>query len=95
MILAPGLSLPHPEAVARRPGQLTEEDKLKLQSQGVSPDCHNEVGIIMARYKLDNNLKIVDVKLGRLLTHKDVIQCIECLLNTTQNDGGETDVISM
>ena len=28
LIIAPDLPLPHPEAVARRPGQLTEEDKL-------------------------------------------------------------------
>ena len=30
LIIAPDLFFPYPEAVARRPGQLTEEDKLKL-----------------------------------------------------------------
>ena len=51
LILAPDLSLPHPEAVARRPGQLTQEDKLKLLSQGVFPVPHNELDIIKARYR--------------------------------------------
>jgi hypothetical protein len=48
LILAPDLSLPHPEAVARRPGQLTEEDKLKLLRQGVFPESDNELDTIRA-----------------------------------------------
>ena len=38
LIIAPDQPLHNPEAVARRPGQLTEEDKQTLLSQGVSPD---------------------------------------------------------
>ena len=38
-----------PEVVPRRPGQLTQEDKLKLQRQGLPPDsCHNELDFIKA-----------------------------------------------
>ena len=88
LILAPDLSLPHPEAVARRPGQLTEEDKVKLQSQGLPPDCQSEQDIIRARYDLDKRSKIVEVKSGQSLT-QEVIESITHLLNTTQNDGGK------
>ena len=53
LIVAPGLSLPHLEAVARRPGQLTEEDKLKLKSQELPFESQNEQDII--KLKLDMN----------------------------------------
>ena len=90
LILAPDLSLSHPEAVPRRPGQLTQGDKLKLQSQGLPPDsCHNELDIIKARYELNKGCKIVEVKSGQSLSQKEVIENIAHLLNTTQNDGGK------
>jgi hypothetical protein len=73
LILAPDLSLPHPEAVARRPGQLTEEDKLKLLSQGMFPVCHNELDIIKARYRLDKRCSVVEVKSGGSIPYKEVL----------------------
>ena len=86
LIIAPDLSLPHPEAVARRPGQLTEEDKLTLQSQGLPPDCQNELAIIEARCKLDKRLEIAGiVKISR----GDIIEYILHLLTTTKNNGGK------
>ena len=89
LILAPDLSLLHPEAVARRPGQLTKEDKLKLQSQGLPTDCQDEVPIIRARRDLDKRHKIVKVKSGKSMSREEVTENIEHLLNTTQNDGGK------
>ena len=90
LILAPDLSLPHPEAEPRRPGQLTQEDKLKLQSQGLPPDsCHDELDIMKARYELDKMGKMFEVKLGQSLSREEVIENIAHLLNTTQNDGGK------
>ena len=90
LILAPDLSLPHPEAVPRRPGQLTQEDRLKLQSQELPPDsCHNELDIIKARYELDKECKIVEVKSGRSLSQEEVVENIAHLLNTTRNDGSK------
>jgi hypothetical protein len=89
LILAPDLSLPHTEAVARRPGQLTEEDKLKLLRQGVLPEAHNELDIIKARYRLDKRCSIVEVKSGRSISYKEVLRSIEHVLNTTENDGGK------
>ena len=90
LILAPDLSLPHPEDVPRRPGQLTQEDKLKLQSQGLPPDsCHNELDITKARYELNKERKIIEVKSGQSLSREEVIENIAHLFNTTQNDGGK------
>ena len=88
LIVAPDLSLPHPMAVARRPGQLTEEDKLKLQRQGVHLDSQEELDILEARCKLDKECKIVGIKTGQSLSKKEIIKSITHLLNTTTNDGG-------
>ena len=89
LILAPDLSLPHPEAVARRPGQLTEEDKMKLQSQRLPPDsCHDELVIVKARCELDMRYRIVDIKSGPSISREDVLKHISHLLITTQTDGG-------
>ena len=90
LILAPDLSLPHPEAVPRRPGQLTQEDKIKLLRQGVPPNsCKNEANTIKARYELDKRDKMIEVKSGKSLSQKEVLENIAHHLNTTQNDGGK------
>ena len=89
LIIAPDLSLPHPKAVARRPGQLTQKDKLKLLSQGVSPECQDEVAIVRARHELDKNQKIIGVKSRKPLSQKEILKSIEDLLLTTKNDGGK------
>ena len=89
LVLAPDLSLPHPEAVARRPGQLTQEDKLKVLRQGVLSESDNELDIIKARYRQDKDCSIVEVKSGRSVSYKEVLGSIEHVLNTTENDGGK------
>ena len=89
LIIAPDLSLPHPEAVARRPGQLTEEDKLKLQSQGLPPDCQKELNTVEGRCKLDKRLQIVEIVSGKSITRERVLESIAHLLNTTSKDGGK------
>ena len=89
LIVAPGLSLPHLEAVARRPGQLTEEDKLKLQSQELPFESQNEQDIIKARYELDKECNVIEVRSGESLSREEVMENIAHLLNTTQNDGGK------
>ena len=86
LILAPELSLAHPEAVFRLPGQLTQEDKLKLTRQGVIPESDNELDIIKARYRLDKNCSIVEVKSGRSI---EILGSMEHVLNTTKNTGGK------
>ena len=88
LILAPDLSLSHPEAVARRPGQLTRGDKMTLHRQGLPSDCQDELDIVRARYDLDKWYKLVDVKSGQSMSRDEVMDNIADLLNTTQNDGG-------
>ena len=76
--------------MARRPGQLTEEDKLKLQSQGLPPhSCHDELAIIKARYELDKECKVIGIKSGQSLSQEVVLESVAHLLNTTKNDGGK------
>ena len=90
LILAPDLSLPHPEAVPRRPGQLTQEDKIKLQSQGLPPEsCHNEVTIVRTRHELDKRQKYVEVKSGQSFSREVIMKCLAHLLLTTKNNGGK------
>ena len=93
LIIAPDMSLPHPDAVARRSGQLTEEDKLKLQSQGLPPDCQDELAIVKTRCELDRKLKVTGVKSGKIL-REEAIKHIACLLRTTNNDGGKISHLS-
>lgn len=89
LIIVSDLPLSDSEAVARRPGQLTKEDKQSLQNQGVSPDCQDELTIVKERHDLDKRFRIVGVKLGQPLSRGEVIKSISNLLTTTQNDGGK------
>ena len=73
--------------MARRPGQLTQEDKLKLLNQGLPPEAQKELDIIKARYKKDKDCSIVEFKSGKSVSYKEVLGNIEHLLNTTKNDG--------
>ena len=76
--------------MARRPGQLTEEDKLKLQTQGVPPDCpEDELSLLKARYELHKESNIVEIKSGQSLSREEVIESIGYVLNTTQNHGSK------
>ena len=88
LIIASDLLLPHSEAVARKPGQLTAEDKQKLQSQGVIFESPNDLAIVKAKHQLDKRITIVEVKSGELLSYEDVIKSVSRLLTTTKNDGG-------
>ena len=92
LLIASDLPLHESEAVARRPGPLTEEDKQKLLNQGVSPDGQDELAIVKAKYGLDSRCKIVGVKSGQL-SQEEILKDIEYLLTTTQNDGGKIQCI--
>ena len=87
LIIAPDQPLHNPEAVARRPGQLTEEDKQTLLSQGVSPEGQDDLAIVKARCEVDKRHRIVGVKSGQL-SREEVMGSISHLLTTTKNDGG-------
>ena len=91
LLIAPNL-LPHHnfEAVVRRPGELTEEDRQKLLNQGVSPelDDQDEVAIVKARYQLDRKCKRVEVKSGHV-SRNEVMKSINHILTTTKSHGGK------
>ena len=89
LILAPDLSLPHPEAIARRPGKLTMGDKLKLLSQGVISEFDNELDIIIARYRRAKDNSVVEIKSGQSISYKEVLGSIRHVFNTSENDGGK------
>ena len=82
---------PHsdPEAVARIPGHLTEEDEERLQGQGVPANCKDELAIAKERCKLDKRYSIVGVMSGKPLSRVEVMKSIADLLTSTQNDGGK------
>lgn len=92
LIIESDLSLPHqPEAVARRAGQLMEQDKLKLKSQGVSSDDLDEASIIKARYECDKRrtlFRVVKNEPENPLLREQVIKSIIELFRSTKNDGG-------
>ena len=75
--------------MARRPGQLTQEDELKLLNQGLPSDCQDELDIIKARYRLVKDCSIVEVKSGWSISCKEVLRSIEHIFNITKNDGGK------
>ena len=75
--------------MARRPGKLTQEDKLKLLNQEVIPESNNELDIFKARYRLAIDYSIVEVKSEQSISYKEVLRSIEHVLNTTENDGGK------
>ena len=75
--------------MARRPGQLTQEDELKLLNQGLPSDYQNELDIIKARYRLVKDCSIVEVKSGWSISCKEVLRSIEHIFNITKNDGGK------
>ena len=69
---------------------MTEEDKQRLQMQGVSPDCiKDELTIVKARYNLDKECTVVGVKSEQLQSRAKVIKSIAHLLNSSQSDGGK------
>ena len=87
LIIASDQPLHNPKAVARRPGQLTEDDKQTLLSQGVSPEGQDELAIVKARCEVDKRYRIVGVKSGQL-SREEVMESIRHLIATTRNDGG-------
>ena len=88
LIISADLPPHQPEAVARRPGQLTEEDKQKLLSQGMTSDCQSEVDIVRARCELDKECRVFDIVSGKSLTLQ-VLKKIDHLLNITMKDGSK------
>ena len=90
------------EAVPRRSGRLTEEDKEKLRSEKVCLDPRDdETAIVRKRYVLDTKkfiFKILQSGEEHIFSRQDAYDIIAALMNNTEHDGGvwlyNTDNIS-
>ncbi len=72
-------------------GELTEEDRRKLDSQGVPPDCRDDVSIVRARITLSPicQLSREEVSMtGRELTRGYVVGQLEEFFNSVEKPGG-------
>lgn len=83
----------NPDVVPRRTrGELTDDERRKLENQGIPRDCHHDdLSIMKARYGLDKECNIVGVESGdsgRELTCEDVKKQIASLINNTDQAAG-------
>ena len=80
------------EAVPRRSGRLTEEDKGKLKSEKVLLEPHDdETAIVRKRYVLDSNksvFKVLRSDKEHFLSRQEAYDIIAALMNNTEHDGG-------
>ena len=84
----------NPDVVPRRSrGERTEDERRKLENQGVPRDSHHDdLSIMKTRYNLDKYCAVVGVESGdsgRELTCEDVKKQIASLMNNTDKEGGE------
>ena len=91
MIIVSDLSLPNNvEAVPRRPAKLTEEDQQTLKSQGVPPDCKDEVAIVKASYKRVKIFGVERSEPNKLLSRELVKQRCTTILNDSKSNEGKS-----
>lgn len=90
LIIASDVPLPNnPEAVPRRPAQLTEEERQKLKSQGFSPDCQDEVAIVKASYDLEKIFGVEKSEPKKLLSRELVRRRCTTILNDSKSNEGK------
>ena len=83
-----------PEVVPRRPQiELSEDERRRLEHQGVPRDCHHDdLSIMKARFSLDEDKCVNEVLTGDSVTCELVKKKITHLMNDTYNTstvGGE------
>ena len=83
----------NPDVVPRRSrGELTDDERRKLEHQGVPRDSHHDdLSIMKARYNLDKYCAVVGVQSGdsgRELTCGDIKKQIASLMNNTDKAAG-------
>ena len=93
LLIVPSLSGQSPEVVPRRTREeLSEDERRKLEHQGVPRECHHDdPSIIKARFILDKGKRVNEVLTGDSLTCELVKRQITHLMNNTNTDtaGGE------
>ncbi len=74
----------------RNRAPLTEEEKHKLQEQGIHEDlCLNDLSIMKARHELGKYYTSAGVLTGEEMTCEEVKHRITELFNTTDKEGGK------
>ncbi len=79
------------DVVPRRPGgELTDDDRQRLEHQGVPRDSHHDdLSIMKARFSLDKDISIAEVlRDDGSLSCEQVTKKITQLLNNTDTSGG-------
>ena len=80
----------NPDIVPRRSrGPLTEEERRKLEEQGIHEDCcHSDLSIMTARDVLDKRNALVSVVSAEKTTCEGFKSRVTDLMNTTDKEGG-------
>ena len=93
LIIESDLPLSIPDVELRRPAGLTDADRQKLKSQGISSDELNEATIISKRYEYDKRRTLFRVLRSEpdhhRLLRQEVFESIVELFKGTKNDGGK------
>ena len=92
LIIEADLPLPDPQVVSRRTAHLTDDDRQKLKSQGISSDDLHEASIIRARYEYDKRrtlFRVLRSESDHQLRRQEVYESITELFRRTKNDGGK------
>ena len=93
LIVESDLPLSNPDVVSRRPAELTDGDRQKLKSQGVSSDELHEASIIRTRYEKDERRILFRILRSEpdqhQLLRRNVFDSIVELFKRTKNDGGK------
>ena len=78
------------DVVARKNGELTQQDKQRLASEGIPEDCWEDDAVIMKkRYLKDNRYKSVNVEQCDQTRMQCVLEKITSFLSNTTMPGGE------
>ena len=77
-----------PDVVQRKKSCLTQEDKYRLTSQGIPPDClEDDAKMMEARYSKEKRFSVVSIE--RNTTAEHILSKIDTLLKNTKKPGGK------
>ena len=90
LILKGSESLEGPDIVARKKGELTQEDRDRMDSEGIPLECwEDEALLVRARYDKDSRYKKITLIEGDLLETEDILDAIRTIFKQTSQPGGK------
>ena len=79
-----------PDIVPRKNGELTQEDKYRLTSEGIPSDCwEDDVKLMEARYLKNSDTSVIVADTPHM-KKEHALNKISTLLNNTTQPGGKT-----